>query len=235
MTVFELARALAEPALPVLYSEARRHLKRLAHRGAQVLDVGGRRSPYTIGVPIDVTIFDLPRRTELQQQLGLGIDEGVKDRIRRRRSNIKDVLLGDMTRCELGSALYDGLIAVEVIEHVPDDDAFMAHAARVLKPGGWSLFTTPNGDYNPVPHPDHVRHYTRAQLASLLSRHFREVQVTYAVATGKNHARGLRPFDVRQPLRTLDAMIGNVMNRRESVGVEDRAHKTAHLFAIARV
>jgi ubiquinone/menaquinone biosynthesis C-methylase UbiE len=234
LTAFEIARLLAEPGLPFLYAKSRRELKQLVRPGAQVLDVGGRRSPYTIGLPADVTIFDLPRQSEVQQQLGLGIDDGVLAKINQRRSNIRRVILGDMTRCQLPSAQYDGLVAVEVIEHVQDDDAFMAHAARVLKPGGWAYLTTPNGDYNPTPHVDHVRHYTRDQLTSLLGRHFREVRVVYGVATGKNHGRGLRSLDPRRPLRLLDTVLGNLRNHRESRGLDGRASRTAHLFAVAR-
>jgi SAM-dependent methyltransferase len=233
LTSFEIVRLLAEPALPYIYTKVRSELKQLVRSGAQILDVGGRRSPYTVGLAADVTIYDLPRTHDLQHQLGLGIDDSVLAQIRRRRSNIKQVLFGDMTRCTLPDGSYDGLVAVEVIEHVAEDDAFCAHAARVLRPGGWAMLTTPNGDYNPVPHPDHVRHYTRAQLHALLARHFREVRVFYGVATGKNHGRGLRAFELRRPLRTAEAVLGNMLNRLESQGVEERADKTAHLFAVA--
>jgi SAM-dependent methyltransferase len=39
---------------------------------------------------------------------------------------------------------FDCVIALEVIEHVDDDDAFVAEGLRVLRPGGKFIFTTPN-------------------------------------------------------------------------------------------
>jgi ubiquinone/menaquinone biosynthesis C-methylase UbiE len=41
-------------------------------------------------------------------------------------------------------ASFDGVIALEVIEHVPDDNAFVREGLRVLRPGGMFIFTTPN-------------------------------------------------------------------------------------------
>jgi SAM-dependent methyltransferase len=39
---------------------------------------------------------------------------------------------------------FDCVIALEVIEHVDDDDAFVTEGLRVLRPGGTFIFTTPN-------------------------------------------------------------------------------------------
>jgi SAM-dependent methyltransferase len=206
----------------------------MIHGGEQILDVGGRRSPYTVGLAARITIIDLPRESEVQSQLGLGVNELVLTQIRQRRSNIENVILGDMTKCTLPSASFDGVISIEVIEHIPDDETFVAQLARVLKPGGWVYLTTPNGDGIPNTNPDHVRHYKREQLTNLLSRHFDEVRVTYGIATSKNRLRGLQALDPRRPLRSLESIVANFRNRRESQGVEEHARRTAHLFAVAR-
>ncbi|MET0620623.1 MAG: methyltransferase domain-containing protein [Thermoanaerobaculia bacterium] len=241
MTGYELVRLSAWPILPVLHWRVRRDLRALM-KGAQrypvdVLDVGGRKSPYTIGLPAKVTILDLPREHEVQKQLDLGISDGVLRFIHRRRSNVVRVVLEDMTRCSLESAAYAGVVSVEVIEHVENDEAFVAQVARILKPGGWFYLTTPNGDYvkNEPPNynPDHRRHYTRAGLQALLARHFADVRVVYGVKTGKNRARGLSSFNPRRPIRTARAFIGNVLSHAESVALDEQSRRTAHLFATA--
>jgi 2-polyprenyl-3-methyl-5-hydroxy-6-metoxy-1,4-benzoquinol methylase len=57
------------------------------------------------------------------------------------------VVLEDMTECTLPSESFDGVVCVEVIEHVTQDHLLVEQIARVLKPGGWLYLTTPNGDY----------------------------------------------------------------------------------------
>ncbi|HSN30113.1 MAG TPA: methyltransferase domain-containing protein [Kofleriaceae bacterium] len=231
---FEIVRILAEPALPHLYAQARSDLKTLVRPGSRVLDVGGRRSPYTVGLPARITIYDRPRESAIQHKLGLGLDDDVLATVRRRRSNVDDIVFGDMTRCELPSESFDGVISVEVIEHVREDDAFVSHIARVIRRDGWAYFTTPNGDAIENTNPDHVRHYRRAELAALLARHFADVTVTYGVATTDNWQRGLRSFDLRHPVTLARTILGNLRNHRESRDVAEHMAGTAHLFAIAR-
>ena len=74
VTLYEMIRLAAEPFLPVLYARSRSDLKRLVASRPQpvtLLDVGGRKSPYTIGLPAQVTITELPRESALQERLNL--------------------------------------------------------------------------------------------------------------------------------------------------------------------
>ena len=239
MTAYELARRLASPFLPVVYSHARRDIARLLGSTSvdrpSILDVGGRSSPYTVGLRARITLLDIPRQGEVPHQLNLGLTDEIQDRLRRRRSNVERFVLEDMTRCSLPSDSFDGVIAIETIEHVDDDDAFVEQIRRVLKPGGWAYLTTPNGDYirNEPPdyNPDHRRHYRRRQLSQLLSRYFSEVRVVYGVRTGKHRYRGLRSIDLRRPWSALLTMASNVINRFESRGLSEQPVRTAHLFA----
>lgn len=65
----------------------------------------------------------------------------------------------------------DTVVALQVIEHIEDDDAFVRHAMAALRPGGRLLLTTPNRLLTFSDNPWHVREYTAEQLRSLLARH----------------------------------------------------------------
>jgi SAM-dependent methyltransferase len=240
LTPYEIARIIAEPFLPVLGSTARRGIKRLTDStGAKdILDVGGRRSPYTVGLRASVTVLDLPRKSESQKCLELGLTDDILAGLRSRRSNVVRVILEDMTRCTLPSEGFDGVVSVEVIEHVPDDEAFVRQIHRVLRPGGWLYLTTPNGDYikNEPPNynPDHLRHYRRAELVSLLGKYFSSVSVVWAIKTGKHRVRGLWGMSPSKPIRAISAMVNNVISHLESRGLDEQPRRTAHLIAVAR-
>lgn len=241
MKKYELVRLLGDPFIPLRNSKVRRDLanlaKRTPQRPVQLLDVGGRQSPYSVGLPVEITIVDIPRESEVQKQLNLGLTDRIMGQINQNRSNIKTIILEDMTKSSLPSATFDGVVCVEVIEHVPDDDALVRQIARVLKPGGWLYMTTPNGDFvkNEPPHynPDHIRHYTRQALYELVHRHFSEVSITYGIRISKHRSRGMRGISVKHPFRTMVTMFSNIINRWESRNVAKQAHGTAQLFVIA--
>ncbi len=236
-TSFERLYLCAEPFLLPLHKIVRRRLRDLAagvERSPIVLDVGGRKSHYTVGVPAEITISDLPRKTSLQEQLHLGVNDAIRQQTLERRSNVREVLYDDMTHSELPDAAFDIVVAVEVLEHVEDDAAFVREVHRVLKPGGAFLMTTPNGDVVPNTNPDHKRHYTRGQLLERLASCFPEVQVEYAVRAGRWRTLGLRSWSARHPLRTAMSMIGNVVNTWQSAHVDpNEAAGARHLVAVA--
>lgn len=242
ITVHETIQLLAMPFLPALKGKVRSDLSALVSesgsRELNLLDVGARRSPYTIGLPAKVTLLDMPRESELQKSRHLGLTDEMTAQLKRRRSNVSEIVFEDMTKCSQPTGTFDGVVSVEVIEHIPDDEAFVEQIARVLKPGGWFYATTPNGDYvkneGRYYNPAHIRHYTREGLTSLLSRHFTDVKVTYGIKTGKFRYRGLRTLKARHPLAALTSMASNVVSRIESRGLEEQQKRTAHLFAVAR-
>ncbi len=236
-TRFERFYLCAEPFLPPLYALVRRRLRALRNTGPErplLLDVGGRKSHYTIGVAARITVTDLPRRTEVQQRLHLGVNDAIQRQTLSRRSNVSSVLYDDMTASGLPDASFDAVVAVEVLEHVEDDAAFVREVHRVLKPGGTFLMTTPNGDFVPNTNPDHKRHYKREELDARLRERFPRVRVEYAVRAGRWRSLGLKSWSPRHPLRTALSMIGNVVNGWQSRRVRpDEATGTRHLVATA--
>ncbi len=150
MKPFEIGYRLAFPFLPNIYTQVRKHLGDLlkcVEKPVIILDVGGRKSHYTIGLPVKVVISDLPRDDELRNRLHLGINSEIIEQTLHRRSNILDIVYDDMTRSNFPDGSFDGVVTVEVLEHVMQDEKFLSEVYRVLKPGGFFLMTTPNGDY----------------------------------------------------------------------------------------
>ena len=87
---------------------------------------------------------------------------------------------GDGTAMPFGHAVFDRVIAAEVLEHIHDDQAALREIARVLRPGGLLAVTVPawlpericwrlSDDYHNVPG-GHVRIYTRPELEGKLRR-----------------------------------------------------------------
>ncbi len=237
---FEVGYLLCSPLLPPLYRQVRREVFRVAAAmpgRPAILDVGGRKSHYTIGLPASVTISDLPRTSEVQNQLNLGTNEDINEQIRSRRSNVTGTIYDDMTHTSLPPDSFDIVVAVEVLEHVEADEMFVRNVARTLRPGGWFVMTTPNGDAVPVPHNiDHKRHYPRRQLAELLSAHFAGVDVYYLIKAGRFRSWGLKSWSAGRPVQTARSMIGNVLNAIQSAGpgVRQDVMGTRHLIATAR-
>jgi len=48
------------------------------------------------------------------------------------------------------SGVFDGIVAIDVLEHAQDDEALLEEMSRVLKPGGRLTLTVPNAHYPPT-------------------------------------------------------------------------------------
>jgi SAM-dependent methyltransferase len=239
MKTFEFIYLCAEPFLPPLYRKVRGRLLKIAKSNPDdpdILDVGGRKSHYTVGVPAKITIIDLPRESEIQKDLNLGINRQIIESTRMRRTNVREMLLDDMTKSSLPSSKFDCVVAVEVLEHVEEDARFVSEVHRVLEPGGVFLMTTPNGDSVKNTNPDHKRHYTREQLYSLLQSYFEVVDVEYAIQGGRFRTVGLRGWSLAHPVRSVLSMAANVINSIQSSrgDLKHQPRGTRHLIATAR-
>jgi len=72
---------------------------------------------------------------------------------------------------------FDTIISFQVIEHIKDDKYYLAEIARILRPGGYALITTPNIKMSLSRNPWHIREYTAAQLEVLCKKYFKEVKL----------------------------------------------------------
>jgi SAM-dependent methyltransferase len=239
MTRFEICYSLARPLLPPLYGGVRKIAAREIHqlgRKANLLDVGGRKSHYTIGLNANVTISEVPRTSPVQKTLNLGTTDEINLQTVRRRSNVSRIVYDDMTASALPDGAYDIVLAVEVLEHVQEDFRFLQEVHRVLAPGGVFVMTTPNGDFVVNTNPDHKRHYHRIDLVQLLERNYSEVKVWYGIPGGLFRGLGLKSWSWHKPVQTVLSMLGNLVNTWQSRPhrLSERAAGTRHLFAIAR-
>lgn len=109
----------------------------------------------------------------------LGVDLS-RDRLARARRFYPDLnfVRADILEFET-DVRYDTAVLAEVLEHVdePTGEAMLQKAWSLLAPGGRLVVSVPNEDL--VPHPNHVREFTRKSLKKLLSRWGRPKLVTH--------------------------------------------------------
>jgi SAM-dependent methyltransferase len=142
--------------------------------GASVVDVGCGAGAY--GPPLIAAGHDW---------LGLEANAHCCDILRRRQLPFRPVDV-DSARLPCTDAEFDSAICIEVLEHTKDPETFAAEIARIIR--GRALFSVPNMELLPYLHDwrvvpwhllegDHKNFFTRASLRTLLSRHFRNLEI----------------------------------------------------------
>ena len=64
---------------------------------------------------------------------------------------LERVIIGDVAQVELPVAAFDLVLALELIEHLPESEAVLRRLARAVRPGGRMLLSVPNvGHYSVV-------------------------------------------------------------------------------------
>lgn len=90
-------------------------------------------------------------------------------------------LRSDVTRLPIQTACIDVVVAMEIVEHIEDQDALLREIARVMRPEGLAIVSTPNkatySDSRNYSNPFHVRELYRDELLALLGRHFAGVRL----------------------------------------------------------
>lgn len=112
--------------------------------GERLLDLGcgfGRHSYEAVRRGADVVACDLALG-ELGQVSSMFAAMAAEGQIA--PGSVAAAVAGDATRLPFADASFDRLIASEVMEHVPDDEAALDELIRVLRPGGTLAITVPS-------------------------------------------------------------------------------------------
>ena len=83
------------------------------------------------------------------------------------------------------SGSFDYVVCFQVIEHIEDDSEFVREVARVLRPGGKFIVSTPNAPMSLTRNPWHVREYSSDELQNLLSIAFNTIERAGVAGNGK--------------------------------------------------
>lgn len=100
----------------------------------------------------------------------------------RRRYPRVDFRRAAATELPFAENSFDAVISFQVMEHVPDDTAYLTGIQRVIRPGGRLILSTPNRRWRLYPfqvpaNRYHIREYSARGLKRLLVRHFADVQL----------------------------------------------------------
>lgn len=105
----------------------------------------------------------------------VGVDRVAPDPVQRRRGG--DFVRGDLRALPFRPRSFAAIASFQVIEHLEEPTPYLEAIVRLLGEGGVAILTTPNARLSDGVNPYHVHEYEAEELAGLLARHFREVEV----------------------------------------------------------
>ena len=115
--------------------------------------------------------------------------------------------VGDVLALRHADASFDVVCSFETIEHLSEPAALVSESARVLRPGGVFVCSTPNADQvaTDPDNPFHEQELTKDDFAALLRRDFREVELYGQVRLQTRRHRLVQRLDVLGVRRRLGA------------------------------
>jgi SAM-dependent methyltransferase len=162
--------------------------------------------------------------------VGGDVDQAAITYARRRyaRKNT-DFQVMDAAALPFGDDAFDTVVSFETIEHLPDRDAYLAEVARVLRPGGTYVVSTPRAaeTVERPANPYHLIEYSERDFRELLARHFGQVRIYGQRRLQSRRHRLLRRLDVLGLRRRIPAL------RRAAVLTGTRATEAVTLDDVA--
>ena len=143
--------------------------------------------------------------------VGVDYDQQAVEHIRAKYPLVQ-MQLGNLAELPLADASVDVVVNFQVIEHLWDQPQLVAECARVLRPGGALLMSTPNritfspGRDTPL-NPFHTRELNAAELTELLEQGGFRVEAML----GFFHGAGLAEIDERHGGSIIEAQINRAV------------------------
>jgi len=138
----EVFGELDQQSLGYAYAYSRRceqtlqAVQKHVQKGSRILDVAAAQGNFTLSLAemgYEVTWNDL--RSELADYVKLKHEFG---EVHFKAGNCFELDFGN---------LFDAVLITEIIEHVAHPDRFLRKSSSLVKPGGYIIMTTPNGEY----------------------------------------------------------------------------------------
>jgi SAM-dependent methyltransferase len=139
--------------------------------------------------------------------IGVDYDDSAVAHVRARYPRV-DMRQGNLAELPLADGAVDVVVNFQVIEHLWDQGQFVDECARVLRPAGVLLMSTPNritfspGRDTPI-NPFHTRELNAAELTELLTASGFQVEAMLGVF----HGAGLVELDAKHGGSIIDAQI----------------------------
>ena len=156
------------------------------HAGSELfsVDLARHRSAYRYAAErsVGLQVLDLGcgsgyGAAELSNHAALlvGVDRVRPDRTSRQSNTA--FLRADIASLPLQPNSFDVIVSFQVIEHLTEPAPYLAAIARLLRPTGTALITTPNLLTSDKINPFHVHEYESEELARILEPHFADVSM----------------------------------------------------------
>jgi SAM-dependent methyltransferase len=143
--------------------------------------------------------------------IGLDYDESAVTHVRARYPRV-EVVHGNLAALPMPDGSVDVVVNFQVIEHLWNQTQFVVECARVLRPSGLLMVSTPNritfspGRDTPI-NPFHTRELNAAELADLLT----DARFTLESMSGVFHGPRLVEMDARHGGSIIDAQIARAL------------------------